>query len=101
MRFRTLAIATARTAGLVPTGAAYAPQKGAERPTVASGRAPRLHRDVTWTAPKGALAQLPGWRALWDRDVDVPLRLWGPSLPAPNASRDPAAADAAARGLLA
>ena len=98
MRFT---LAAALTAGLVHSAAAYAPQKGAERPLVAAGRAARAHRDVTWLAPKNALAQLPGWRVLWDRDVDVPLRLWGPPIAAPNASADAAAAEAAARWQLA
>ena len=39
MRFRTLAIATAVTAGLSATGSAFVPQKGAERPLVTEGAA--------------------------------------------------------------
>jgi len=100
MRVRTLTLAAALSAGLVSTGDAYAPQKGAERPVVAAGHAPRLRRDVTWTAPQGALAALPGWRVMWDRDTDVPLRLWGPSLAAPNTSKDASAAELVARQLL-
>ncbi|HUS28864.1 MAG TPA: MYXO-CTERM sorting domain-containing protein [Kofleriaceae bacterium] len=101
MRFRTLAIATALYAGLTQTGAAYVAQKGAERPTVAAGRPARLHRDVAWAAPQGALAGLPSWRVIWDRDTDVPLRMWGPPISAPNANRDAAAAETAARAFLA
>jgi cysteine-rich repeat protein len=93
MRFRTVAIAAALSAG-------FAPHKGAEPPIVAATRAPRLHRDVAWTAPAGALAQLAGWRVMWDRDTDVPLRLWGPALSAPRATGDAAVAVATARGLL-
>jgi cysteine-rich repeat protein len=100
MRFRTLAIAAALSAGVVHTGDAYAPQKGADRPVVAAGRAPRLHRDVAWTAPQGALAALPSWQVIWDRDTDVPLRLWGPSIAAPRTTADAAAAEAFARQLL-
>ena len=101
LRFRTLAIAAALSAGISSSGDAYAPQKGAERPVVAAARAPRLHRDVAWTAPKGALASLPSWRAQWDRDTNVPLRVWGPSLPAPGTARSADAAEAFARNLLA
>src|SRR5512139_2296382 len=101
MRFRTLTIAAALSAGLVQTGDAYAPQKGADRPVVAAGRAPRLHRDVVWSAPQGALATLPSWQVIWDRDTDVPLRLWGPSLAAPGTSSNASAAEAFARQQLA
>lgn len=101
MRFRTLAIAAALSAGLSQTGDAYAPQKGAERPVVAAGRAPRLHRDVAWTSPSGSLAGLPSWRAMWDRDTDVPLRLWGPSIAAPGTSANANAAETFARNMLA
>jgi cysteine-rich repeat protein len=101
MRIRTLAIATALAAGLNTTGSAYAPQKGAEAPVVAAGHSPRLHRDVAWTAPTGALAALPGWRVMWDRDTDVPLRLWGPSIAAPGTSASSSAAETFARALLA
>ncbi|HEY5948689.1 MAG TPA: hypothetical protein VIV40_24525, partial [Kofleriaceae bacterium] len=100
MRIRTLALAAALSLGISHSGDAYAPQKGAERPVVAAGRAPRLHRDVAWTAPQGALAGLPSWQVLWDRDTDVPLRLWGPPVAAPHASADASAAEQLARQLL-
>jgi cysteine-rich repeat protein len=100
MRLRTLAITAALSAGVVQTGSAYAPQKGADRPVVAAGRAPRLHRDVAWTAPQGALAGLPSWQVMWDRDTDVPLRLWGPSIAAPRTTSDANAAEAFARQQL-
>src|SRR5262245_15107466 len=101
MRFRTLAIAAALSAGISHTGDAYAPQKGAERPLVAAGRGARLHRDVAWTAPQGALAGLPSWQVMWDRDTDVPLRVWGPSISAPGTSSNANAAETFARNLLA
>src|SRR5688572_9930752 len=100
MRFKTLAIAAALAAGISTTGSAYAPQKGADRPVVAAGRAPRLHRDITWRAPQGVLAALPSWRVMWDRDTDVPLRLWGPSIAAPGTSTSATAAEAFARAML-
>ncbi|HEY5924010.1 MAG TPA: MYXO-CTERM sorting domain-containing protein [Kofleriaceae bacterium] len=100
MRFRTLAIAAALSAGITATGSAYAPQKGAERPVVAATRQPRLHRDVAWTAPQGALAALPSWQAMWDRDTEVPLRLWGPAIAAPRTTSDASAAEAFARQML-
>lgn len=101
MRFRTIALATVLSAGLTHTGDAYAPRKGAERPLVTAGRAARLHRDVTWTAPQGALASLPSWHVMWDHDTDVPLRMWGPPISAPHANSDAAAAETAARQFLA
>src|ERR1041385_7880991 len=100
MRFRTIAITTALFAGLTHTGAAFVSQKGTERPTVTAGRPARLHRDVAWVAPQGALASLSGWTVIWDRDTDVPLRLWGPPISAPNANSDAAAAETAARAFL-
>jgi MYXO-CTERM domain-containing protein len=90
MRFRTVVLAAALSAG-------FAPQKGAEPPTVASGRAPRLHRDVTWVAHAGGPA---GWRAIVDRDTGVPVRMWGPSLPAAGATKDAAIADSLAHSYL-
>jgi MYXO-CTERM domain-containing protein len=87
MRFRTLFVAAALSAGFAPT-------KGAESPTVANGRAPRLHRDVTWST-------LGGWKAIVDHDTGVPVRMWGPSIAAPGTIKDAAAADAAARSYLA
>ena len=82
MRFRTIFLAAALSAG-------FAPHKGAEPPTVASGRAPRMHRDVSWVGHAGGPA---GWRAIVDRDTGVPVRMWGPSLAAPGATRDAAIA---------
>ena len=48
-----------------------------------------------------ALARLSGWHAQWDRDTDVPLRAWGPSIAAPGTASDPGAAEAFARTFLA
>jgi len=84
--------------------AGFAPFKGAESPLVTPGRAARAHRDIAWGAPSGRLASLPSpshWRVMWDRDTDVPSRLWGPALPAPGATADAAAAEAFARAQLA
>src|SRR5512138_1806597 len=101
MRFRTLTISAALAAGIISTASAYAPHKGAERSVVSAGRSPRLHRDVTFTAPQGAVAGLPSWRAMWDRDTDVPLRLWGPAIMAPGSSANASTAEAFARLQLA
>ncbi len=97
MRIRTVAIAAALSAG-------FAPHKGAESPLVTPDRAPRLHRDVAWTAPTGAspvTTTLPSWRGMWDRDTNVPLRLWGPALAAPGTIASADAAEAFARTTLA
>jgi hypothetical protein len=91
MRFRTLFLAAALSAG-------FAPHKGAEAPTVANGRAPRLHRDVSWTSHAAGPA---GWRAIVDRDTGVPVRMWGPSIPAPGTLKDASQADTVARSYLA
>jgi cysteine-rich repeat protein len=91
MRFRTLFLAAALSAG-------FAPHKGAELPTVANGRAPRLHRDVTWTSNVAGLAD---WRAIVDRDTGVPVRMWGPSIAAPGTIKDASQADTVARSYLA
>src|SRR5512135_1948599 len=106
MRFRTLVLATALSLGLGHTGDAFAPQKGAEQPVVASGRAPRAHREVAWKVPASVTAQtsiarLPGWTAQWDRDTDVPLRAWGPAISAPGTVANAGAAEAFARTFLA
>jgi uncharacterized protein (TIGR03382 family) len=104
MRFRTLALATALSIGLGHSVDAFAPQKGLDHPLVANGRAPRAHREIAWRAPVSAaapMAALPGWQAQWDRDTDVPLRLWGPSIAAPRSSTDPVIAETAARAFLA
>ncbi len=96
MRVRALACI------LLCTG--FAPHKGADKPLVAAGRAVRAHREVAWQPPvaaQPALARLPGWTAQWDRDTDVPLRAWGPSIAAPGTSADPAVAEAFARAFLA
>lgn len=101
MRFRTLAIATGLAASL-STG--FAPRKGAENPVVTPDRAPRTFRDVAWKAPVGTLASLPSshaWRVMWDRDTDVPVRLWGPAQSAPGTTANAAAAEAFARTQLA
>jgi cysteine-rich repeat protein len=104
MRIRTVGIVAALVAASQHSGDAFAPRKTAERPIVAAGRAPRTLRATTWTQPSRArllMPALPGWRAIWDADTDVPLRLVGPSLPAPGSSIDPAAAERAARAFLA
>jgi cysteine-rich repeat protein len=93
MRFRTIAIVTALSAGLAQTGAAFAPRKGAEPQTVAAGRPARAHRDVTWKT-------IGDWRVIMDRDTDVPLRMWGTPIAAPHANSDAAAAEAAARQFI-
>lgn len=97
MRFRTLAIAAALSAGLIQTSSAFAPRKGAEAPTVVNGRAPRLHRDVVWA--KHALG-LTDWTAIVDRDTGVPVRMWGPSIAMSGTTKNAALADTSARAFL-
>lgn len=94
MRFSTIAIITALSAGLAHNGDAFAPRKGAEPQTVTSGKPARLHRDVSWKT-------VGDWRVIMDRDTDVPLRMWGKPIAAPNANSDAAAAESAARQFMA
>lgn len=81
---------------------AFVPFKGAERPLVSADRAPRSHRTIGWTRP-GALtaAGLPAWTAIWDRDTDVPLRLWGDGVTVRDSVANAAIAETAARAFLA
>ena len=41
-----------------------------------------------------------GWQALWDRDTDAPLRVFGRGIPAPGSIASPASAEAQARAFL-
>jgi len=107
MRFRTITIATALAAGLTGLGStvsAYAPHKGSEHPVVAAGRAPRAHRTVGYSAPTKLAPQMgtfASWQQIWDRDTDVPLRMWGPSIPFFGSTASPSVAESAARQFLA
>jgi uncharacterized protein (TIGR03382 family) len=99
---RPIGLAVVFAAALVqPAGAVVRP-KGAEPPMVTTGRAPRLHRDVEW-AGQGVLdrAGFRGWTAIYDRDTDVPLRMWGPGQLASGAMASPSIAEAWARRFLA
>src|SRR3569623_3614045 len=97
MRFRTLAIAAALSAGLIQTSSAFAPHKGVEKPTVVNGRGARLHRDTVWVHHALGLA---GWTSIVDRDTVVPVRMWGPSIAMSGTTSDPAVADSSARAFL-
>ena len=78
MRIRTIGLAAALSAGLFQTSGAVVQPKGADAPLVAAGQAPRTHRTISWARPSQlASVGLPGWNAMWDRDTDVPVRLWG------------------------
>ncbi|MDX2094030.1 MAG: hypothetical protein SFX73_39735 [Kofleriaceae bacterium] len=102
MRFRTIALGAALAAALFSTSGAVVRPKGAEEPMVTPDRAPRTHRTIAWSrASQLAAAGLPGWTAMWDRDTDVPVRLWGPGVHAPGAVADAAIAEAAAQQFLA
>ncbi|HEX7704136.1 MAG TPA: hypothetical protein VF403_25515, partial [Kofleriaceae bacterium] len=41
------------------------------------------------------------WQQIWDRDTDVPLRMWGPSIPFFGSTASPSVAESAARQFLA
>jgi len=94
MRMRTLGLAAALSAVLVHDSDAVIREKAADAPQVSAGRGPRTHRTVGWgTTPLG-------WRAIYDRDTAVPLRMWGKGPAAPGAVANPAVAEAAARRFL-
>jgi uncharacterized protein (TIGR03382 family) len=65
---------------------------------VAAGQGPRLYRDteVVRLTQNG----VPGWTAVWDRDTDVPLRLWGTSPVISGANANASIAEAAARRFV-
>lgn len=102
MRLRTVGLAAALTASLSQTSDAVVQPKGAEAPVVTAGQGVRAHRSISWSrASQLAAVGLPGWTAMWDRDTNVPLRLWGPGVAAPGAMADARVAEAAARQFLA
>ncbi len=97
MRYRTFVLAAALSAGLVHTSGAFVPNRGGDAETAYGGAGARMHRDTSFVH---TVARLPSWQALWDRDTDVPLQLWGPGISAANAVVDPTAAESAARAFL-
>jgi cysteine-rich repeat protein len=100
MRMRTLGLAAAMTAGLVHDSQAVVRPKGAEAPLVSADRGPRTHRTIDWKTLSTATAGLAGWTAMWDRDTDVPLRMWGSTAPISGSVANAAVAEAAARAFL-
>jgi len=67
----------------------------------------RVAAPAAWSTPARATAAFDrlvaatgAWQAVWDRDTDVPVRLWGAGVAAPGADRDPATALAAARAVI-
>ena len=102
MRLRTIGLAAALSAALIQTSSAVVQPKGAESPIVAAGKAPRSHRTIEWSrASQMSTYGLTGWTAMWDRDTNVPLRLWGSGSFTAGSVATPAIALAAAQGFLA
>jgi MYXO-CTERM domain-containing protein len=69
---------------------------------------PRIQPTVAHIPPVAASAAARGgmlagatWRSIWDRDTNVPLRLYGSGVAVPGSVADPAVAAAAARRALA
>ncbi len=103
MRLRTFGLATVVMlgAGLVQTSEALVRPKGADAPHVAS-RAGRDHRALAYNqSSKLAAAGLTSWKAVFDQDTGVPVRLWGSTAPIAGSSTNAATAEAAARAFLA
>lgn len=102
MRLRTIGLAAALSTALFQTSSAVVRPKGADQSVVATGKAPRMHRDTAWSrASQLAAVGLPGWTALWDRDTNIPVRLFGPAPFFAGAMQDGAIAETAARQFLA
>ena len=102
MRLRTLGIAAVLSTSLYQQSDAVVRPKGAEAPLVSANQGPRTHRAIAWAKP-GQMSSLGfgGWTAIWDRDTDVPLRLWGDGIVVSGSNANPAIAEAAARQFLA
>jgi MYXO-CTERM domain-containing protein len=98
MRLSTLGLAAALSAGLVHDSGAVVRPKGAEPPLVSADRAPRQHRTIEWKPI--ATAGLAGWTVMWDRDTEVPLRLWGSTQPIFGVVANATLAEIAARRFL-
>ena len=60
---------------------------------------PPTSRSAAWA--RFERARGPGWQALWDRDTEAPLRVFGRGIPAPGAVASAPAAEAQARAFLA
>ena len=74
----------------------------------AAGPRGRAARVVEWQAPAASraawddfVAARGPWRAVWDADTAVPLRMWGKGIAAPGAIASAEAAEAKAREVLA
>lgn len=61
--------------------------------------APPTSRSAAWARFERARGA--GWQALWDRDTEAPLRVFGRGIPAPGAVASAPAAEAQARAFLA
>ena len=76
---------------------------------MASGAAVRRQPNVSWQRPRAheskAWASFTAdngqWRALWDSDTGVPLRIFGAGIPAPGSAASAEVAEGFARGVLA
>lgn len=104
MRLRTIGLAAALSASLFQTSDAVVRPRGAEAPVVTASAksAPRTYVATTWSrASQMDALGLRGWTGLWDRDTDVPLRIWGEGIPVFGAMTDAQVAQTAARDFLA
>ncbi|HEV7554825.1 MAG TPA: hypothetical protein VGO00_05170, partial [Kofleriaceae bacterium] len=100
MRPRILVLAAVLVGMLAQTGSAFVRTKQ-EPAFVTSGPAARHQRNATWLTTSLATHGLDHWRAVWDVDTNVPIRLWGSTAQISGTVANPAAAEAAAREFLA
>ncbi len=111
---RALALSAGVALALIPSvvGAVRAPDYMAKRPPLetASGDAVRYHRDVRWDAPADGDATRAlqhftdlhgrGWQVIYDKETNVPLRIYGEGIPVPGSINDARIAEDAARAIL-
>lgn len=103
MRLRTLGLAAVIAMGMAHSSSAFAPKHaGRERDFVTLGRDVRAVQRTSWSAPATVrIGSLAGWTMMWDRDTDVPMRMWGAGSAAPGAVADASIAEQVARRFLA
>jgi len=102
--FQAPALAARQAASVAPTISSGGLEAAPGQPAIP------LEIRATWGAApasrRAALARFErahgaGWQALWDRDTDAPLRVFGRGIPAPGSVASASSAEAHARAFLA
>ena len=106
MRLRKYLLATIAAGSAVIAGAgtsnAWVGGKNYERQQViTTGKAPRMHRTVAWTAPTRAKDLVPaGWNIMWDHDTETPTQLMLPNMVASGSVSSASVAESIARSVM-